>query len=144
MTKRVIPILLMLILMGTNAGITAALCARAPKLSSSSAPKDCKMGLANMPTPMSCCQHGSSSQSPIDTNKLSGCCQFSSSLPGQSNTTLPGTTSEEFKSHTQLQASDSDMFSLRSPSPVHFSSASRLIFRLVRSDAYLQSSPLRI
>lgn len=69
---------------------------------------------------------------------------MSSSLPSQSNTTLPGTSSEEFKSHIQLQASDLDLVSLSPQTPVRSSVLSTIAFRPDRSDTYRQSSALRI
>ena len=144
MMKQTISILLTIILLGTHSGISAALCGSASEQAVGFASKHCKMSQATLPSPMSCCGPVNQSQRLTASKKSPGCCHVSFPLPNESRPALPGSSSDEVRSHLQLQAAELDVVSLPFQTSVCSSSVSAIAFRCDRSDTYLQSSSLRI
>jgi hypothetical protein len=137
-----IPILLTVLLLNAQGAIPALLCGNAPEETFAS--KRCTMSQATMPSPMSCCGPVNRIQRVMSVKKSPGCCHISLPLPNQSRPALPGSSSNKFKSHIQLQASELEVVSVPLQKFLCTSNLSAIAFRGDRSDTYLQSSSLRI
>lgn len=144
MMKQIFALLLTILLLTAHGLVPAALCASAPVQTDGSASKHCKMSQTTTPAPMSCCRPVDRSQRLTFVKKSPGCCHISLPTPNPSRPALPGTSSDEFRSYTQLQASELDLVPVPFQRSLFSSSVSAISFRLDRSDTYLQSSSLRI
>jgi len=142
--KRAIPILLTILLLGTHSAIPAALCGSTPVETGGTASKHCKMSQTTLLSPMSCCRPVDRGQRLTSAKKFPGCCHISLPLPNQPRPALPGSSSDEFRSHIQLQASDLDVASVPLQTSLCSAGVSAIAFHLDRSDSYLQSSSFRI
>jgi hypothetical protein len=145
MSKRTIPILLTILLLGANGAGAAAGCGDASGKNPDTAVSDCKMNQPSMPSKMmSCCR-----PSPVslreDNQGASGCCQMSAPRPDQPRPALPGNSSEKFRQGTRAQLLDSSEpvspLALTLLVPGWVSSAT---FCPDRSDTYLLESTFRI
>ena len=144
MMKQTLSITLTILLFSAHSGVPAALCASAPVQTDGSASKHCKMSQTILPSPMSCCRPVDRGQRLTSVKKLPGCCHISPPLRNPSRPALPGSSSDEFRSQIQLQASELDLVSVPFQRSLSSSRVSAIAFRLDRSDTYLQSSSLRI
>lgn len=144
MMKRTVAILLSILVLSAHSLVPTALCASAPAQTDGSASKHCKMSQTTRPLPMSCCRLVDRGQRVTPDKKSPGCCHLSLPTPNPSRPALPGTSSDEFRSHIQLQASELDLVPVPFQRSLFSSSVSAIAFRLDRSDTYLQSSSLRI
>ena len=146
MLKRTISILLLVLLVGGNAGTAAALCFQlSGEKAGSSAQDRCRKARTTTATPMSCCQRMLVPHSEKTSKGAPGCCQVSAPLPDQSWSLLPCNSSEEFKLQTQSQLLDSS--EPISPSAVRSflpGWALTITFCPDRSDTYLLASAFRI
>jgi hypothetical protein len=139
---KLIPILLTVVLLNAQGAIPALLCSSAREETFAS--KRCTMSQATMPSPMSCCGPVNRIQRITSVKKSPGCCHISLPLPNQSRPALPGSSSDAFRSHIQLQASELELVSVPPQRFLCTSSLLAIAFRGDRSDTYLQSSSLRI
>jgi hypothetical protein len=144
MMKRTLAILLTILVLSAHSLVPAALCASAPVKTYGAASKQCKMSQTTQPLPMSCCRLADRGQRLTPVKKSPGCCHLSLPSPNPSRPALPGTSSDEFRSHIQLQASELDLVPVPFQRSLFSLSVSAIAFRLDRSDTYLQSSCLRI
>ena len=142
--KQTLAILLTIFVLSAHNLAPAGLCASTPVKTDSSASKHCKISQTTLPSPMSCCRLVDRGQRLTSVRNSPGCCHISLPLPNPSRPALPGSSSDELRSHIQLQASELDLVSVPFQRSPWSSSVSAIAFRLDRSDTYLQSSSLRI
>ncbi|MBM3801111.1 MAG: hypothetical protein FJW26_02240 [Acidimicrobiia bacterium] len=142
--KRAVPVLLILLMLGTNSGVPMALCGGSSRQAAQVASTHCKMSEAALPS-MSCCRAGARNQGFAARKELANCCHVSNPLPVRSQPAVPAASSSE---DLRIQARGLVAVVAVAIHPLLTASSppdtSAIVFRSDRSDTYLQSSCLRI
>ena len=144
MFRAITSIALLVVLVGGNATTAAAFCApTVDHKSDRSAATHCKKTPTKTAAPMSCCQRTPFGHSEEIAKGSADCCQMRAPLPGQSRSTQPANSSEEFRLQTHSQLLDSSE-PLLSSAMAFAGVSSTISFCPNRSDTYLLVSTFRI